>query len=140
MVLALDKSDPRWNISLNTPAICLKGILLLIEDPAAGAIGPAFGRNSEFYYNPLISRVQIAEVGVPYQLYARGMHPYQQWEEIMRSSFTRTSLVLGFHQPTSQRVFKVGTPCGSISAAPMTADCTGRAVVWGKVGDYPPAR
>ena len=61
--LALDKSDVIWNIKLNTPARSLKGILLLFEDPAVGAMGPAFGRNSEFYYNPLITKVQVTAEG-----------------------------------------------------------------------------
>jgi len=55
--LALNKGDVTWNINLNTPARSLKGILLLFEDPSVGAVGPAFGRNSEFYYNPLITKV-----------------------------------------------------------------------------------
>jgi len=57
--LALNKGDVTWNINLNTPARSLKGILLLLEDPSVGAAGPAFGRNSEFYYNPLITKVQV---------------------------------------------------------------------------------
>ena len=81
-----------WNINLNTPARRLKGILLLFEDPAAGAMGPAFGSNSEFYYNPLITRVQIAEAGVPCQLYAQRMLRYQHWEEIVKK-FVHENLI-----------------------------------------------
>jgi len=44
--LTLNKSDVTWNINLNTHARSLKGILLLFEDPAAGAMGSAFGCNS----------------------------------------------------------------------------------------------
>jgi len=46
--LALNKSDVTWNINLNTLVQSLKGILLLFEDAAVGAMGPAFGRNYEF--------------------------------------------------------------------------------------------
>jgi len=49
--LAFNKRDVTWNINVNTPTRSLKGILLLFEDTAVGAMGPAFGRNSEFYYN-----------------------------------------------------------------------------------------
>ena len=89
--LALNKSDVTWNINLNTPARSLKGILLLFEDPAVGAMGPAFGRNSEFYYNPLITKTQITVEGIPNQLYAHGMLPYQHWDEIMKE-FAREDL------------------------------------------------
>jgi len=89
--LALNKSDVTWNINLNTPARSLKGILLLFEDPAAGAMGPAFGRNSEFYYNPLITKVQVTVEGIPNQLYAQGMRPYQHWDEIVKE-FAREDL------------------------------------------------
>jgi len=89
--LALNKSDVTWNINLNTPARSLKGILLLFEDPAVGAMGPAFGRNSEFYYNPLITKVQVTVEGIPNQLYAQGMLPYHHWEEIVKE-FAREGL------------------------------------------------
>jgi len=73
--LTLNKSDDTWNIDFNTHARSLKGILLLFEDPAAGAMGPAIGRNSEFYYNPLITKVQTTVEGIPNQIYAQGMLP-----------------------------------------------------------------
>jgi len=73
-----------WNINLNTPARSLIGILLLFEDPAYGAMGPAFARNSEFYYNPLITKVQVTVEGVPNQLYTQGTHPHHHWEEIVK--------------------------------------------------------
>jgi len=82
--LALNNSDVTWNINLNTPARSLKGILLLFEDPAVGAMGPAFGGNSEFYYNPLIMKVQVTVEGLPNQLYAQGMLPCQHWDEIVK--------------------------------------------------------
>jgi len=56
-MIELNKSDVTWNINLNTPARLPRGVLLLFEDPAPGAMGPAFGHNSEFYYNPRITKV-----------------------------------------------------------------------------------
>jgi len=61
--LASNKRDVTWKINLNTPTRSLKGILLLFEDPTVGAMGPAFGRNSEFYYNQLITKVQVTVEG-----------------------------------------------------------------------------
>ena len=73
-----------WNINLNTPARSLKGVLLLLEDPARSGMGPDFGRNSEFYYNPCITKVQVTVEGISNQLYAQGMLPYQHWDEIVK--------------------------------------------------------
>jgi len=122
--LALNKSDVTWNINLNTPARSLKGILLLFEDPAVGAMWPAFGRNSEFYYNPLITKVQVTAEGIPNQLYAQGMLPYQHWDEIVKE-FAREDLKSAKLPSTD-----ISTYCGSISGAATTANCTGRAAGW----------
>jgi len=82
--LAVNKSDVTWNINLNTPARSHQGVLLLFEDPASGAMGPAFGRDSDFYYNPFITKVQVTVEGIPNQLYAQGMLPYQHWDETVK--------------------------------------------------------
>jgi len=47
-------------------------------------MGPAFGRNSEFFYNPLITKVQVPVEGISNQLYAQGMLPYHHWDEIAK--------------------------------------------------------
>jgi len=77
--------------NLNTSTRSLKGILLLFEGPAVGAMGPAFRRNSKFYYNPLITKVQVTVQGIPNQLYAQGMLPYHYWDEIVKE-FAREDL------------------------------------------------
>jgi len=69
----------------------LKEILLLFEDPAVGAMGPAFGHNSEFYYYPLITSMQVTAEEIPNQLYAQGMLPYHHWDEIVKK-FAREDL------------------------------------------------
>jgi len=89
--LAFNKSYVTWNINLNTPTRSLKGILLLFEDPAFGAMGPAFGRNSEFYYNPLITKMQVTVERIQNQLYTQGMLPYHHWNEIVKK-FAREDL------------------------------------------------
>jgi len=47
-------------------------------------MGPAFGRNSEFCYNPLITKVWVTVDGIRNQLYAQGMLPYQHWDKIVK--------------------------------------------------------
>lgn len=69
-----NKSDTLWNINLNVPARSMKGILMLFEDPER--------ENTETYYNPKITKVEMTIEGVPNQLYSQGMKAYQQWDEI----------------------------------------------------------
>ena len=54
----------------------MKGILLLFEDPAA-----AFQRDTEAFYNPQITKVEVTIEGIPNQLYSQGMRAYQLWNE-----------------------------------------------------------
>jgi len=74
--IVYDKSDTLWNINLNVPARSMKGILMLFEDPAAG-----FARDTEAFYNPKITKVDVTIEGVPNQLYSQGLRSYQQWGE-----------------------------------------------------------
>jgi hypothetical protein len=74
-----DKADTLWNINLNTPARSMQGILMLFEDPAA-----VFARNTEAFYNPGITKVEVTIEGVPNQLYSQGMRSYQQWDEAIK--------------------------------------------------------
>ena len=74
--ITVNKSDTLWNINLNVPARSMKGILLLFEAPAA-----AFSRNTEAFYNPKITKVEVTIEGVPNQLYSQGMRAYQLWDE-----------------------------------------------------------
>ena len=69
-----NKSDTLWNINLNVPARSMKGILMLFEDPER--------TNTEDFYNPKITKVEMTIEGVPNQLYSQGMKAYQQWDEI----------------------------------------------------------
>ena len=80
--MTVNKSDTVWNINLNTPAKSLKGVLMLFEDPASG--GEAWDRDTREYYNPLIEKVEVTIEGIPNQLFAHGMKPYQQWDETLK--------------------------------------------------------
>jgi len=74
--IVYDKSDTLWNINLNVPARSMKGILMLFEDPEVG-----FARDTEAFYNPKITKVDVTVEGVPNQLYSQGLRAYQQWGE-----------------------------------------------------------
>jgi hypothetical protein len=48
----------------------MKGILMLLEDPNR--------TNTENYFNPNITKVEMTIEGIPNQLYSQGMKAYQQ--------------------------------------------------------------
>ena len=49
---------------------------MLFEDPAA-----AYKRDTEAFYNPQLTKVEVTIEGVPNQLYSQGLRAYQQWDE-----------------------------------------------------------
>ena len=71
-----NKSDTLCNINLNVPAQSMKGILMLFEDPAA-----AYQRDTEKFYNPQLTKVEVTIEGILHQLYSQGMRAYQLWKE-----------------------------------------------------------
>ena len=76
--MIMDKSNTLWNIKLNVPARSMKGILMLFENVAAQQ---PFARNTEAFYNPQITKVEVTIEGIPNQLYSQGMRAYQIWDE-----------------------------------------------------------
>ena len=59
----------------------LKGIPILWTDPVNSA---NFGRDSEKFYNPKITKVSCTLDGNPNQLFASGMKPHQFFDEIRK--------------------------------------------------------
>ena len=80
--LSYNKSDTIWNVALAPQAKSMKGILLLVIDPADG--GASYSRDTETLYNPKIKNVEITLDGNPNQLFASGMRPHQQFSEIKK--------------------------------------------------------
>ena len=93
--MTMDKSNTLWNINLNVPARSMKGILMLFENVAAQQ---PFARNTEAFYNPQITKVEITIEGIPNQLYSQGMRAYQMWDEAKK-----------YFEPGSKRHTDVGT-------------------------------
>ena len=76
--ISRDKSDILWNININVPAHSMKGVLMLFEDAAAQQ---PFAHNTESFYNPKITKVEVTIEGIPNQLFSQGMRAYQMWDE-----------------------------------------------------------
>ena len=72
-------SDTRINLRVNPQRRSLKGILLLFINPYnAGA------RDSESYFNPDITKVEVTVNGVPDRVYNEGISGSDMWNEITR--------------------------------------------------------
>ena len=93
--ISYDKSDTLWNINLNVPARSMRGVLMLFKEPEN-----AFNRNSEDFYNPKITKIEVTVEGIPNQLYSQGMLAYQQWGE------ARKFFAGGKRQPETAMVAK----------------------------------
>ena len=76
--MSRDKSDTLWNINLNVPVRSMKGVLMLFEDLTGQQ---PFARNTESFYNPKITKVEVTIEGIPNQLFSQGMRAYQMWDE-----------------------------------------------------------
>ena len=70
--------DTRLNLRINPQRRSLKGILLFINPYPAGA------RDSESYFNPDITKVQVTVNGVPNQIYNEGISGADMWNELTR--------------------------------------------------------
>ena len=101
--MTVDKSNILWNISLNVPARSMKGILMLFENVA---VQQPFARNTEAFYNPQITKVEVTIEGIPNQLYSQGMRAYQMWDEAKK-----------YFAPGSKRHSEVGTAAKDLALA-----------------------
>ena len=72
-------SDTRLNLRVNPQHRSLKGILLLFISPYT-----AGNRDSEYYFNPDITKVKVTVNGVPDRVYNVGITGSDMWKELTR--------------------------------------------------------
>ena len=72
-------SDTRLNLRVNPQRLSLKGILLLFISPYTEG-----NRDSEFYFNPDITKVKVTVNGVPNRVYNEGISGSDMWKELTR--------------------------------------------------------
>ena len=99
----MDKSNTLRKINLNVPARSMKGILMLFENVAAQQ---PFARNTEAFYNPQITKVEVTIEGIPNQLYSQRMRAYQMRDEAKK-----------YFAPGSKRHPEVGTAAKDLALA-----------------------
>ena len=80
-IIPLDKSDTSFSVDINSPSKSLKGVLLIFTKERSAT---KFTRDTEEFYNPKITKVEITVEGVPNDLYAQNMEYRHQYDEIVK--------------------------------------------------------
>ena len=80
-IIPLNKSDTSFSIDINSPSKSLKGVLLIFTQERSAT---KFTRDTEEFYNPKITKVEVTVEGVPNELYTQNMEYRHQYDEIVK--------------------------------------------------------
>ena len=80
-IIPLNKSDTSFSVDINSPSKSLKGVLLIFTQERSAT---KFARDTEEFYNPKITKVEVTVEGVPNELYAQNMEHRHQYDEIVK--------------------------------------------------------
>ena len=80
-IIPLNNSDTSFSIDINSPSKSLKGVLLIFTKERSAT---KFTRNTEEFFNPKITKVEVTVEGVPNELYAQNMEYRHQYDEIVK--------------------------------------------------------
>ena len=80
-IIPLDKSDTSFFVDINSPSKSLKGVLLIFTKERSAT---KFTRDTEEFYNPKITKVEVTVEEVPNELYAQNMEYRHQYDEIVK--------------------------------------------------------
>ena len=80
-IIPLKKSETSFSVDINSPSKSLKGVLLIFTQERSAT---KFARDTEEFYNPKITKVEVTVEGVPNELYAQNMEYRHQYDEIVK--------------------------------------------------------
>ena len=80
-IILLNDSDTSFSVDINSPSKSLKGVLLIFAKERSAT---KFNRDTEEFYNPKITKVEVTVEGSPNELYAQNMEYHHQYDEIMK--------------------------------------------------------
>ena len=80
-IIPFNKSDTSFSVDINSPTKSLKGVLLIFTQERSAT---KFTRNTEKFYNPKITKVEVTVEGVPNELYPQNMEYRHQYDEIVK--------------------------------------------------------
>ena len=69
-IVPLNKSDRSFSVDINSPLKSLKGVLLIFTQERSAT---KFARDTEEFYNPKITKVEVTVEGVPNEFYAQNI-------------------------------------------------------------------
>ena len=70
-----------FSVDINSPSKSLKGVLLIFMKEKSPT---KFNRDTEEFFNPKITKVEVTVEGVPNELYAQNMEYRHQYDEIVK--------------------------------------------------------
>ena len=79
-IIPLNNSDTSFSVDINSPSKSLKGVLLIFTKERSAT---RFTRDTEEFFNPKITKVEVTVEGVPNELYAQNMEYRHQYDEIV---------------------------------------------------------
>ena len=80
-IIQLNKSDTSFSVDINSPSKSLKGVPLIFTQERSAT---KFTHDTEEFYNPKITKVEVTVEGVPNELYAQNMEYRHQYNEIVK--------------------------------------------------------
>ena len=80
-IIPLNDSSTSFSVDINSPSKSLKGVLLIFTKERSAT---KFNRDSEEFFNPKITKVEVTVEGVPNELYAQNMEYRYQYDEILK--------------------------------------------------------
>ena len=80
-IMPLNKSDTSISVDINSPSKSFEGVLLIFTQERSAT---KLARDTEEFYNPKITKVEVTVEGVPNELYAQNMEYRHQYDEIVK--------------------------------------------------------
>ena len=80
-IIPLNKSDKSFSVDINSPSKSLKGVLLIFTKERSAI---KFAQDTEEFYNPKITKIEVTVEGVPNELYAQNVEYRHQYDEIVK--------------------------------------------------------
>ena len=80
-IILLNNSKTSFSVDINSPSKSLKGVLLIFTKERSAT---KFTHDTEEFFNPKITKVEVTVEGVPNELYAQNMEYRHQYDEIVK--------------------------------------------------------
>ena len=80
-IIPLNNSYTSFSVDINSPSKSLKGVLLIFTKERSTT---KFTCNTEEFFNPKITKVEVTAEGVPNELYTQNMEYRHQYDEIVK--------------------------------------------------------